>query len=172
LPSCPLVFACCPGPPDSSQIAELRALIGATPDAGYLLGSESPPRAPGLFGLWRRASASAASAATVVVQLRRSQLEAAARLWMGEQFDGNQLDALFVCLEVRACCIESLAGSDRMRLCFDRCSNLSEFSCARAALRAMRTEYQTGLIVRLRDVDRSPAPLSLLELRRSAYNRY
>jgi hypothetical protein len=36
----------------------------------------------------------------VAVQLRRSQLEAAARLWMGEDFDGNQLDALFICLEV------------------------------------------------------------------------
>jgi hypothetical protein len=35
-----------------------------------------------------------------VVQLRKSQLEAAVRLWMGEEFDGNQLDALFICLEV------------------------------------------------------------------------
>jgi hypothetical protein len=78
------------------QVAEVREQIGATRAAGFILSSESPPRSRdgsrSLSGT-RRVGAS-------VVVLPRSQVEAAARLGMWEEFDPNLFDALCVCLQV------------------------------------------------------------------------
>ena len=80
------------------QVAQLRALIGATADKGYLLGSEPLPRRAGCLSTFFFAWTSRGAEATVVLQ--RSHFEAAARLWMHEEFDPSQFDALCVCLEV------------------------------------------------------------------------
>ncbi len=80
-------------------MAEVRERIGATRAKGFVLSSEPPPSSRhGLRG--RRSLGGAARVGMSSVVLQRSQLEAAARLAMWEDFDPNLFDALCVCLQV------------------------------------------------------------------------
>ena len=69
---------------EAARIQALRQRLGITPADGFVLGAERVPmlRARGL----------------VVVQIRRSHVEAAARLGAGQEFDIDQFDALCVLL--------------------------------------------------------------------------
>ncbi len=80
-------------------MAEVRERIGATRAEGFVLSSEAPPRShDGLRG--RCSLGGSAQVGLSVVVLPRSQLEAAARLGMWDDFDPNLFDALCVCLQV------------------------------------------------------------------------
>ena len=78
----------------------MRERIGATRAEGFVLSSEPPPRSRHGLSARRSLGGAAARVGMSAVVLQRSQLEAAARMWMWEDFDPNLFDALCVCLQV------------------------------------------------------------------------